>query len=73
MEYKELVRHFGGLSKAARKLGITRQTVYAWNQRNRIPSRWQVRIERISKGELLADAESKREVMEMVAYVNGQG
>jgi len=71
MKYQDLVGHFGGLSKAAQVLGLSRQTVHAWKTRKRIPARWQVKAEAMTDGQLRADTASRREAYEMASYVNG--
>lgn len=35
----ELIRHFGGVANAARKVGVSRQTIYKWLERGEIPER----------------------------------
>ena len=69
MNYKQMVAHFGGLSKAAQALGLPRQTVHMWKRRGRIPSRWQIKAEARSDGKLRADRSARAEAMEIVAYV----
>lgn len=69
MNYKQVLAHFGGLSKAAQALGVERQNVHNWGARGRIPSRWQLKAERISCGRLKADAASKRDALDMAQYV----
>lgn len=46
MNYKQVINHFGGISKAAAAFGITKQRVYAWHRQGRIPTKWQVAISR---------------------------
>lgn len=70
MKYKQLVRHFGGLSKSAQALGLNRQTVHAWGVRDRIPGKWQMKAQALSGGALRADHEAKREALEMASYVD---
>lgn len=69
MNYKQVVRHFGGLTKTAQALGLKRQNVHNWGQRERVPARWQVKIEHLSCGALRADAQARREALEIAAYV----
>lgn len=50
MLYKELIEHFGGLSKAARALDFSKQTVHGWGKRGSIPFEAQFRIQLKTKG-----------------------
>lgn len=64
MNYEHLVKHFGGPTKAAEALGLEdRRAVGTWKGR-RIPSKWQIKAEVISNGELKADREAHREAEE---------
>lgn len=71
MNYKNVIGYFGGLSKVAHTLNLSRQTVHAWKVRKRIPAKWQVKLESMTNGELKADIASRREAFEMASYVNG--
>ena len=71
MNYQKVVSHFGGLSRAALTLGLSRQTVHAWKVRKRIPGRWQVKLEAMTNGKLKADMASRRDAFEIASYVNG--
>ena len=72
MTYDQLVGHFGGPTKAADALGIEdRRTVHAWSRR-RVPSRWQMKAEKLTDGKLRADKESRREAVEFASYLNGE-
>lgn len=53
MTYDELIEHFGGLSEAARSLGLIRQTVHGW--RDGVPLVRQMQIETLTHGALRAD------------------
>lgn len=69
MQYKKVVRYYGGSSKIAQKLGLTRQAVHAWKVRGRIPARWQLEIQRDSQGELEADRNAIKEARSMASYL----
>lgn len=71
MNYKDLVAHFGGPSKAAQVLGLEdkRQTVHAWQYRPRIPSKWQLKAEALSRGRLKADRQAHQDAVELAGYV----
>lgn len=71
MKYKDLVGHFGGLTKAADALGIDRRMVDAWKKR-RIPSKWQMKAQTLSEGALQADREALEEAAEIASYVAEQ-
>lgn len=72
MNYKELVGHFGGPTKAAQVLGLSlKQTVHAWKGRARIPSKWQLKAEALSRGRLKADRQAHQDAAELAGYVNG--
>ena len=65
MNYQKLCDFFGGPTKAAEALGIDgRQTVAAWKNR-RIPSKWQIKAQSVSKGALKADQEAHAEAAEI--------
>jgi hypothetical protein len=69
MKYTRVIDHFGGLTKTAQALGLQRQTVHVWGVRKRIPSRWQLKLEILSDGALKADAEARKEAIELTSYV----
>lgn len=69
MNYKKLVRHFGGQSKAGRALGTDRRVVHDWKNRRRIPSRWQIKAAGISNGKLKLDVKAKRDASELSEYL----
>lgn len=54
MTPKEVVKYFGGKREAAKALGVTRQAVYSWLQRKRIPYQRACQIEVNTKGALKA-------------------
>ena len=67
MNYNELVKHYGGLTKAAQALGFkNKQTVHAWKERRRIPTRWQLLIE--SETGLRADQQARDEALELMTF-----
>jgi hypothetical protein len=70
MTYNQVVAHYRGLSKAAKALGLSRQTVHSWRRLKRIPSGRQIRIE--AKTGLKADKAARREAAELVAFLNGR-
>jgi len=53
MRYSDLIKHFGSVAEAARKLGFTRAGIYYWRD-NTIPRRTQELIEAITGGKLKA-------------------
>ena len=67
MNYRQLVKHYGGLTRAATALGLGRQTVHSWKTRSRIPARWQAEIEAKTDGALLASVRACREAEAMAA------
>jgi hypothetical protein len=73
MTHQRMLKHFGGLTKAAQALGLQRQTVHAWCARNRIPARWQLRLEVLSNGALVADHAAREEALEIASYLRGKG
>lgn len=70
MNYTKLIGYYGGLSKAAKELKLSRQTVFSWKQRRRIPERWQVRIEAATDGKLKASEGARREAAEFAAVAS---
>lgn len=70
MNYKQVVAHFRGLSRAAQVIGVERQNVHNWGKPGRrIPSRWQLKFEQESGGALKADAQARRDAIDMAQYV----
>lgn len=54
MAYDELIEHFGGLTKAAKALDLSKQTIHSWKDRGSIPFEAQFRIQLKTKGRLTA-------------------
>ena len=52
MKPLDVVNHFGGVPQTARRLGCTRQAVYQWLARKRIPRLRQFQIQAVSNGAL---------------------
>lgn len=53
MTYKQIIKHFGGVSKTARALRMTRAGVYRWREHG-VPYRIQLLMEQVSKCSLKA-------------------
>ena len=53
MRYDDIVKHFGGVTQAAKALGMTRQGVYNWRTQP-IPYPRQLLIQQVSRGRLKA-------------------
>lgn len=68
MNYQDLLTHFRRPSDAAKALGLDRRLVNEWKGR-RIPSRHQLKAERVTKGILKADAQSHEEANEFVSLL----
>lgn len=71
MTYNQVVAYFRGLSKAAQALGLERQTVHSWKHMKRIPTGRQIKLEALTG--LKADREARREAVELVAFLKGNG
>lgn len=54
MKPKDVVKHFGGIVKAAEALGVSRQAIYIWLQRKKIPPQRAYQIQVITGGTLKA-------------------
>ena len=54
MTYAELIDEFGNGNRAAKALGLARQTVHQWKTSGRIPFVQQFRIQMKTKGKLKA-------------------
>lgn len=65
MNIKQLKYHFDGMSKAAEAIGVSRMTLYVWQKRG-IPEEQQIRIQRLTNGELKADEEILARLRELV-------
>jgi len=54
MTVQEAISHYGNITRMADSLGISRQTVYLWKGKKRIPFSRQTQIEVETKGKLKA-------------------
>jgi hypothetical protein len=54
MSKEEAIKYFGGAPALAKALGIERQAVYQWDK---VPEKQQLRLEKITNGDLRADPE----------------
>lgn len=52
MTYKQMIKHFGTATKAAKALKISRQAIHYWKLQNKIPIAKQAIIERMTNGKL---------------------
>ena len=50
MQKSQAIEHFGGVSKLAAKIGISRQAIHAWPET--VPERWQYTLHYMSDGAL---------------------
>lgn len=71
MTYKQLIAYFGGLTKTAQALDLSKQRIHGWGKRNKIPPHRQVQIEQLTAGGLRADREARLEARRIAAYVQG--
>lgn len=67
MTYDQVIEHYKGLSIAARALGEDRRAVHNWKGK-RIPSRHQLKWERLTEGALNADEQAREEAAEFAGY-----
>ena len=54
MTIEETIKHFGSVTGLANAIGVTRQTVYLWQKKGKIPFARQAQIELETKGKLKA-------------------
>jgi len=54
MTLEETISYYGSIKTMADSLGISRQTVYLWKEKGRIPFARQAQIELETKGKLKA-------------------
>lgn len=54
MQKSQAIEHFGGVSKLAAKIGISRQAIHAWPET--VPDRWQYKLHYLSEGALAVNA-----------------
>lgn len=59
MTPRQAIAHFGGITAFADALGVTRQTVYNWIERDEIPWKWQCTIVVQTEGRLAAGRQKK--------------
>lgn len=72
MHYDQIKRRLGGPTKIAQVLGLKhKQTVQQWSRRKRIPSKWQIKLERITG--LPADKLAREDAREIAAYLKRNG
>lgn len=57
MQIEEIIKFFGNQRGVAIALGIKEPSVFTWKKNGKIPMRRQYQIEKLTKGELKADAE----------------
>lgn len=50
MQKSQAIEHFGGITKLAAKLGVSRQAIHAWP--NEVPELWRYKIHYLSEGKL---------------------
>lgn len=68
MEAKQIEKHFGGLSEAARALGTSRQVVYGWRKKG-VPHDWQLKAEKVSGGSLRASKQAREFGQRIASYL----
>ncbi len=52
MTPEQVVKHFGGKAEAAKALNVTRQVVYLWLKKKRIPEARRYQIQTVTGGKL---------------------
>ena len=60
MSLEEIIAAFGGVSQAARALGITRQTIYHWRRKDEIPEARRIQAEVLIAEKQLAEVSHDR-------------
>jgi DNA-binding transcriptional regulator YdaS (Cro superfamily) len=55
MKPHDIFQHFGSQGEAARALQVSRQVVWQWQERGKVPMGWQQAIEVMTKGALKRD------------------
>ena len=58
MDKATAIEHFGGVTKLAAMLGISRQAIHAWPKV--VPDRWAYQLHYLSDGELPIEPPSKQ-------------
>lgn len=53
MQKAQAIEHFGGVTKLAAKLGVSRQAIHAWPEI--VPDLWQYKLHYLSDGKLPLD------------------
>lgn len=57
MRISDVMEYFGSARSMARRIGISHSSMKNWRDRGYIPIETQVRIERLTEGQLKADLE----------------
>ncbi len=60
MKPEQVISYFGSQEKAAKELGYWQSAVAQWVTSKRVPALSQLRIEELTKGQLLADPDIPR-------------
>lgn len=71
MEYQALIEHFGGVTKAAKALGLAKQTVDSWSAR-RIPTKHQLKASVLSGNKLKIDAKARADAKEFAQLIEAR-
>lgn len=56
MQKTDAIKHFGGVTKLAVLLDLSRQAIYMWPER--VPDLYQYKLHHLSHGELALDVEA---------------
>ena len=68
MDARQIEKHFGGLSEAARALDTSRQVVYGWREKG-VPDEWQLKAEKVSGGVLKASKKAREFALRIASYL----
>lgn len=52
MELQKIVNYFGSKQKLAEAIGTSKQNVNIWKDKEYIPTKWAVKIEKATNGEI---------------------
>jgi len=70
MTLEEVYQYYGTACKAAKAVGVARQSFYVWMQRGYIPSCQQKKYQKLSKGVLIAEESPEKNILKQKNFLS---